>query len=387
VPEANFQKYISIFITMEYDQSLVMQLDPSQLLQKCANFHEKKGGIIRLNIDFASTAHRDILEMAFPAIISPDPARTTTTSASWTHIHLNPYESDNHALLTDRIGPWWSHRPGHGRIPCFPARDFLPTTVMDGAQFLPRFIDDEFDPDIHELFQESFSSLGSSEASQFLSWHNQVVVHGRCCGIFIPPAHTLRDGQYMGIWFQYLPPRVQIVQRNYYGYLLYDCIRSKMHPSLRQENPTLAALIEQHMGGNGYQILYDLAFLAGDHPLLTNYPNAFPPEPKQSMVMSMSQYIAAWTSFLQHQFLQGIIFSDRYFHQQFFRNLHPTLRDIGNPLQQKVSFSPVSQPLPRFLAPDRLLNYISVYWRDASYFITQSPRELLLMKKMRQLML
>lgn len=220
-----------------------MQLDASQLLEKCANLHEKKDGIIRLSIDFESTAHQHIQQMTFPAINSHTSAINTTTSASWTHYHLNPYESDNHGLLMDRIRPWWSHRPSKGQIPCLPVQDILPTLFTDGAQFLSRFLDDQFDPEIQVLFQESFPSLGSREVTQFLDWHNQVVHHGWLHGIYIPPAHALRDGQYMGIWFQCLPPRAQIAQRKYNAYLLHHCIRSKIHPSLRQRHPSLASLI------------------------------------------------------------------------------------------------------------------------------------------------
>jgi hypothetical protein len=38
-----------------------------------------------------------------------------------------------------------------------------------------------------------------------LERHEHVVVHGITFGVFVPPAHTLRDGQPLGLWVPDLP--------------------------------------------------------------------------------------------------------------------------------------------------------------------------------------
>jgi hypothetical protein len=126
-----------------------------------------------------------------------------------------------------------------------------------------------------------------------------------------------------------------------------------MHSSLRQEHPTIANII-QHGSRNGYKILYLLAKQAGKHPLLIRYPFD-PPEPVQSADTTIEQYLTKWTQYLQHRLLDGTIYCDRYFIQQFQRNLHPSVQaKIGPKIEQAVDKIDISRSLPKSFGPDEL---------------------------------
>jgi hypothetical protein len=130
-----------------------------------------------------------------------------------------------------------------------------------------------------------------------------------------------------------------------------------MHASLRQEHPTIANII-QHGSRNGYKILYLLAKQAGKHPLLIRYPFD-PPEPVQSADTTIEKYLTNWTQYLQHRLLDGTIYCDRYFIQQFQRNLHPSVQaKIGPKIEQAVDKIEISRPLPRSFGPDELFQQL-----------------------------
>jgi hypothetical protein len=234
-----------------------------------------------------------------------------------------------------------------------------------------------FDPKTLKHFQESFPSLGSDDVKKFLHWHNALVDFCARYGIYCPPAHTLRPGQHLGIWFNDLPKHVQLDAQKHFANVLTGCLRSKLSPSVRQDHPMIANII-QHGSTNGYKILYLLTEEAGNHPLLERYPSV-PLEPTQTANTTIEQYTTAWTQYLQHMLLDGTVYCDRYFMQQYQRNLYPAVKQmIGPHLRQEISDIPIDIPLPPEFAPDRLnqlLHSIGKFIGNHG-LVTKTPREL-----------
>jgi hypothetical protein len=93
----------------------------------------------------------------------------------------------------------------------------------------------------------------------------------------------------------------------------------------------------------------------------------------------LDDYLIDWQQFIQNQLLDGVIYSDRYFHQQFLSNLHPQVRNrLGQYLHQTVLSVPLSQPLPPALAPDRFSDFIEQHLDQfgTSYLLNKTPRQL-----------
>jgi hypothetical protein len=202
-------------------------------------------------------------------------------SNTWQHAR---FDIDNIADVIDvKNGGiflrWEANRPDHGRITCFPIR--LPSLHLVKRFYLSSFNTglaavgfSRFDPKNLRQFQESFPIFGPDDVRNYLDWHERVVLHGLTFGVFIPPAHTLRDGQPLDTWFDNLPPNVQSDVMNHFSYLITGCIWSKTHSSLRQEYPDIYDSIQGNKA-NGYLTLYDLALHAGNHPLLCHYGASF----------------------------------------------------------------------------------------------------------------
>jgi hypothetical protein len=234
-----------------------------------------------------------------------------------------------------------------------------------------------FDPKTLKHFQDSFPSLGSDDVKKFLHWHNGLVDFCARYGIYCPPAHTLRPGQHLGIWFNDLPKYVQLDAQKHFANVLTGCLRSKLSPSVRQDHPMIANII-QHGSTNGYKILYLLTEEAGNHPLLERYPSV-PLEPTQTANMTIEQYTTAWTQYLQHMLLDGTVYCDRYFMQQYQRNLYPAVKQmIGPHLRQEISDIPIDMPLPSEFAPDRLTQLLNSIGKFIGNYglVTKTPREL-----------
>jgi hypothetical protein len=195
--------------------------------------------------------------------------------------------------------------------------------------------------------------------------------------MFVPPAHTLRDGKPFGIWFDSLPLDLQRDVVNNFSFLLAACIRSRVHTSLRSERPDILALI-QNSTSDGYFLLSDLALHVGRHPMLCKF-GSKNQEPRQSADTTLTKYIADWRQYMHHEILDGSILSDRYFHQQFLHNMHPQVRGrIGNYLLQAVMSIPFKQPLPPSFAPNRLLSHITqhVQHLGTRQLLDHTPRQL-----------
>jgi hypothetical protein len=148
-----------------------------------------------------------------------------------------------------------------------------------------------------------------------------------------------------------------------------------MQASVCTDHPFIADII-QHGSDNGYKILHTLAQQAGQHPLLIRYP--FDPlEPVQDNDTTVIQYVVSWQQYLRHMLLDGTIYSDRYFLQQFLRNLHKSIREkIGPHLRQSVAEIPLTSPLPDSFAPDTLTtslkDLVSLYFNPA--ILAKTPR-------------
>jgi hypothetical protein len=106
---------------------------------------------------------------------------------------------------------------------------------------------------------------------------------------------------------------------------------------------------------------------------------SFHPEPRQSADTTLTKYIADWLQYMHHEILDGVILSDRYFHQQFLHNIHPQIRGrLGNYLLQAVMLIPLTQPLPPSFVPDRLLSHITqhVSHLGTRQLLDQTPHQL-----------
>jgi hypothetical protein len=107
--------------------------------------------------------------------------------------------------------------------------------------------------------------------------------------------------------------------------------------------------------------------------------SVFQSEPRQSLDTPFDDYLIEWQQFIQNQLLDGVIYSDCYFHQQFLSNLHPQVCNrIGQYLHQTVLSVPLSQPLPPALAPDRFSDFFEQHLDQFgnSYLLSKTPRQL-----------
>jgi hypothetical protein len=302
---------------------------------------------------------------------------------SWTKARFNPDDADTVIdSKTATFLPWMATHPQFGQIPCYPVR--LNNIYMVREVFIASFRTgpaaigySRSDPKNMKNFAESFPIFSSSDVTKFFEWHNNLVHHGLQYGIFIPPARTLRTKQNLGVWFQDLTSCVQSDVQKYFTNLITGCLRSKMQASVRQDYPLIANII-QNRTTNGYKILYLLAKKAGKHPLLIRYPND-PPEPIQNADTTLETYINAWSQYLQYMLLDGTVYSDRYFMQQFQRNMHSSLKQkFGPHLQQAIASVPITIPLPDSFAPDELIDELDDHSSFAGTYdvITKTPRNL-----------
>ena len=203
-------------------------------------------------------------------------------------------------------------------------------------------------------FQQNFPVFDSKSPSSFFSWYARIIRHCQDMGGFVPPAHTLRDGNPLGIWFDALPPWVKAESQNRFHGLLATCLKSKNTGLL--SDPATSAIVLNHE--NGYWILHDLAQFFG-HPLLQRFPTPLT-EPVQAADCALSLYLGLWSKYLHLKAIQGTILSDRYFFQQVVRHMHEVLRPIlGQYLEQDNLRFPIGTALPHSFSPERLLMRLS----------------------------
>jgi hypothetical protein len=304
-------------------------------------------------------------------------------STTWTHARFDLDKIDEALDLdTGLFLPWDAPRPDHGRIRNFAL--YMPSLHLDQKVFLSSFNSglaavgfSRFDPKNLRQFQDAFPIFGPDDVSNYLDWHDSVVLHGITFGVFVPPVHTLRDCNPLGIWFELLPLHVQNDAQNHFRFLLTGCIRGKLHPSLRQEHPDIYNIIQKRKS-DGYLLLYDLALHCGQHPLLCHH-GSFAMHPIQDSDMTLSQYVDHWLHFIRRQILDGVIFSDRFFHEQFLFNMHASVRSrLGPYLHNKVVSVPLGTPLPPSLAPDCLVSHLTQHVKhlNVKVLLAKTPRQL-----------
>jgi hypothetical protein len=302
--------------------------------------------------------------------------------SSWTRARFNPDNAD-YVIdpKTKMFRPWNAERPEYGDITCHPVRlndvyilrDLFITHFRTGASTVGYL---RSDPKNLKNFSDSFPLFGSNDVQKFFHWHNDLVQHCLLYGVYVPPAHTLRHDECLGTWFNDLPHCVQVDTEKHFSKALTACLRKSMQSSVRQEYPSIANVI-QHGYNDGYMILYVLAQKAGKHPLLIRFPSE-PYEPIQTIDMTIEQYRIAWTQYLQYRLLDGTIYNDRYFLQQFVRGLHTSINQrIGTQITHAVDKVPIDRALPKTFSPDELTNLVEdfiEYAKLPNTLLTKTPR-------------
>jgi hypothetical protein len=302
--------------------------------------------------------------------------------SSWTRARFNP---DNADFIinskTKMFRPWKAERPEYGDITCHPVRlndvyilrDLFITHFCTGASTVGYL---RSDPKNMKNFSDSFPLFGSDDVQIFFHWHNDLVQHCLLYGVYVPPAHTLRHDECLGTWFDDLPHCVKIDVEKHFSKVLTACLRKNMQSSVCQDHPSIANII-QHCYNDGYMILYLLAQKAGKHPLLIRFPSE-PHEPTQTADMTVEQYRIAWTQYLQYRLLDGTIYNDRYFLQQFVRGLHSSIKQrIGTQITHAVDKVPIKRALPKTFSPDQLTNLVEdfiEYAKLPTLLLHKTPR-------------
>jgi DNA-binding transcriptional MerR regulator len=138
-------------------------------------------------------------------------------------------------------------------------------------------------------------------------------------------------------------------------------------------HPVYGQIVKQHE--NGYVILQQLLVYAG-HPLLEAFPTT-PMEPRQLADKKLADYIIDWTGYCLNRALYGQHLNDRYFLQQFLRNLHFSLKDIADYVEREESLCHPDEPLPYTLSPEGLFSTILQRAKHLGkpHLALQSPRE------------
>jgi hypothetical protein len=278
---------------------------------------------------------------------------------SWTRARFDPDDAEYVVdPRTKMFRSWQAERPEYGTITCYPvllndvytSRDYFTSHFQTGAAARGYL---STDPKNLKNFQDAFPQFGPDDVNQYFHWHSELVDHCLIYGVFVPPAHTLRVDNYLGTWFSALPSTVQSDALKHFTKLLTGCLRKNMQSTVRQDHPSIADII-QNGSNNGYKILYLLARQAGKHPLLLRFPSE-PHEPTQQSDTTVNQYRIAWTQYLQYRLFDGIVYSDRYFMQQFVRRLHPIVSQrIGTHILHEVDKVSIERALPKSFSPDEL---------------------------------
>jgi hypothetical protein len=193
-----------------------------------------------------------------------------------------------------------------------------------------------------------FPKHGST--TQFFDYHGRVVQYAQSWGIFVPPLHTLRDDDPLGIWFTDLPIHVQHACMNQHHSVLGTCLKSSSTNLML--DPLFSSILTSY--SDGYGMLLALATVCG-HPLLQQYPSTAA-EPRQNNDNSIATYVTLWVHYLNLRLLDGCVLSDRYFMQQFLRGLHPVFhQDFVTDCESKIAQFPIGHKLPASYTPNRIL--------------------------------
>ena len=176
----------------------------------------------------------------------------------WWKFTIDPYGASPQCDVdTGAIAPWYAERPGFGRILNHPV--CLNMQHLDKNQFLSHFrYRGEFESKALKEFKSGFPACpDNAELHSLLKYHATVVKYSTTYKVFVPPAHTLRSHNLLGIWFDDLNDDYQGHVAHTFPQILSQCLLSKQANLLKQ--PLFGSLLLDDT--NGYHILYHLAML------------------------------------------------------------------------------------------------------------------------------
>ena len=275
--------------------------------------------------------------------------RDRLNGTHWTHFTTDPFRGELHVdRHSGMMKPWMAYRPDYGYILNYPLR--MKLDFLDKSTFLATFAVC-FDMKNLRDFQRGFPSISKHATRfKFMDFHNRLVTYCSGWKIYVPPLHTLRADQPMGLWFDELPEHTKNISILNISSVLAHMLRSKYSGLL--DSPQMASIV--HQSTNGYDALLQLATIAG-HPSLSVFPKT-PQEPLQGSDCSLSSYLHNWNYYLQIRLLDGTILSDRYFIQQVVNGMHHSVKpSMGVWLEQSMAPFQIGQPLPTSYAPSKLL--------------------------------
>jgi hypothetical protein len=269
---------------------------------------------------------------------------------------------------TGSVRPWLAHRPNRGTVLCHPVAHIA--HFQDKEFFLSSFNDRKlFDLGNTKQMLRDVPIL--PDDGNVLQYHSRLVTAMVGWGVFVPPTQTVRDGQPLGIWYPELPTYVKSLIHTVFPGMLASFLRYKDKGLVT--HPVYGQLVKQHE--NGYIILQQMLVYAG-HPLLEAFPTT-PMEPRQLADTKLADYIIDWTGYCLNRALYGQHLNDRYFLQQFLRNLHSSMKEVADYVEREESLCHPDEPLPYTLSPDGLFSTFLQRSKHLGkpHLALQSPRE------------
>ena len=293
----------------------------------------------------------------------------------WTHFVINPYEDIIADPTTGSIQPWYAIKHEMGRTLNFPLN--LGNLQIDKDLFLAQFIDTRYDANTHfKSFMYRFPQFPEEDGPGFrhhiIPFLYQVTQHCVAFSVYVPPPHTLRPGDKLGVWHDELPIWTQRQIPSTFNNLLAQAFRQKS--TNLSTHKRLSAFVRTPK--QGYDVIMALAIEAG-HPSLQQFPET-PKEPRQNADTSIVKYIDNWSQYLQRMVLTGHHYNDRFFYQQLFRNSHINFKNIFNELRLAVHEQNHQRPLPPSFHMSSLLTKITqlAHFIDSRVDVNISPRDL-----------
>ena len=292
----------------------------------------------------------------------------------WWKYTLDPYENIQCDVDTGSIAPWYAHRPGFGLVlnhaVCLNMQHF------DKNQFLSHFRNrGEFDSRMLREFRAGFPACpDDAELGSLLKYHATVVKYATIYKVFVPPAHTLRSHNILGIWYKDLNDDYQSHVGHTFPQILAQCLQSKNANLTKQKQFGKLLAAET----NGYHTLYQLALIGG-HPLLASRPTELQ-FPMQKDDMSLQDYALEWIHHLNIRSLDGHHYSDRFFIQEFSLRMNPSLSSLQNHLRHSLNpfevYPALHDPLPEFFYPEKIVTWFTEYalMRGNLSLVRESPR-------------
>ena len=274
----------------------------------------------------------------------------TVPGFQWTTYSINTDRDLALDPVTQTVRPWIAPRPDayDQPVPNFPVA--IPVPSMDKQMFLTSYCN-AIDPQRHKRFKADFPVCSSVTSLGIFQWYENLVQHGHVHGCFIPPPCSFRRGKLYGTWLKETPAFVQNGVHSPFKTLLAQSLREKKTGLI--DDSTYGPLVRGY-ASDGYRILYAIMIVAG-HPQMQEHPTTLA-SPKQEDTVPLDRYLRSWNHYLMLLMLQGTFWSDRFFIQEFIRDMHPTVKGlIGDRLQSKVNRVDPAWPLPEDYSPDGLL--------------------------------